>query len=275
MTTDDRKKLYQLLSAPFPEEAIERVKGAVSGRPYDSASVRTQFLINRLNEVLGVGGYRIHRNITVRQITTPKGRTMYEAVADMTIEIGEWVDGKFVVVGESVGTGGHLSASQLDAEKGAHTNAVKRTLAGFGLGKATWEGRLDEDALTGDAEFVPQPVMTVVRSPVAQAPVAQLQAPTTPPGYTRPPNVAEARPQQPDRNRLSSKQLAAIWSIARKLGIEQSSFRAQIKATHGVQLEFLPRNVASTVISALQGQLNGNGNGSGLHADEQQPEGVA
>lgn len=65
---------------------------------------------------------------------------------------------------------------------------------------------------------------------------------------------------------MSSKQLSAIWSIARKLGVEQSSFRAKVKAQFGVQLEFLGRQQASELIKALDAQLNGNG--SGEHREE-------
>ena len=39
MTNDERKKIYQLLSAPFPEEAIERTEGRVTGRGYNTTGL--------------------------------------------------------------------------------------------------------------------------------------------------------------------------------------------------------------------------------------------
>lgn len=263
MDENTRRKIYAALAAPFPEEAIERTKGSVTGKGYDTAGVRAQFLINRLNEVLGLGCYRIHRTINVRTITTPKGRSMYEAVCDMTVELGEWVDGKFVVFAESVSDGGHLATSEIDAKKGSHTGALKRALAGFGIGKAAWEGRLDDDNVPADGEFSPITVTRVLAQP-------QTVAEATPQGFVRTPTAAEVRSQMPERNRLSSKQLAAIWSIARKLSVEQSSFRSQVKSRFGCQLEFLSRQQASEVITQLNAQLH---NGGEHH--EQQPEGAA
>jgi len=60
------------------------------------------------------------------------------------------------------------------------------------------------------------------------------------------------------RNRLTSKQLAAIWAIGRKLGYEQQALRQHIKSTFTVQPEFLTREQASQAIGALSKQA-GNG----------------
>jgi hypothetical protein len=208
----------------------------------------------------------------VKEIQRNNGRPAFEAICDLTLELGEWVDGKFVTFAESIADGGHVASSEADARKGAYTNAFKKAAAFHGVGREAYEGTLDDDALPGDVDTGAAPVMKVIRSPVAQAPVSPPQVPTTPPGYTRTPTVAEARPQ-PDRNRLSSKQLAAVWSIARKLGVEQASFRSKVKAQYGVQLEFLSRQQASELITSLNAQLNGNG--SVHHADEQGGDEVA
>jgi len=39
MTTEERRKLYVALAAPFPEEATERTDRAVMGRGYDSTGI--------------------------------------------------------------------------------------------------------------------------------------------------------------------------------------------------------------------------------------------
>jgi hypothetical protein len=61
---------------------------------------------------------------------------------------------------------------------------------------------------------------------------------------------------------LSSKQLAAIWAIGRKIGYEQQQLRSHIKTAFGVQPEFLSREQASQAIGTLSKQA-GNG-----HAEE-------
>lgn len=65
-------------------------------------------------------------------------------------------------------------------------------------------------------------------------------------------------PNTNGRNRLSAKQLSAIWAIARKNGYEQQRLRAMVKAKFNVQPEFLTREQASSVISGLNAE-SGNG----------------
>ena len=51
--------------------------------------------------------------------------------------------------------------------------------------------------------------------------------------------------------------------LARRLGIESTSMRAQVKAQFGAQLEFLSRQQASELIAALNRKAaNGNGHAS-------------
>jgi hypothetical protein len=61
---------------------------------------------------------------------------------------------------------------------------------------------------------------------------------------------------------LSSKQLAAIWAIGRKLGHEQQALRQFVKAKFGAQPEFLTRDQASQLIGAMSAQA-GNGHDAG------------
>ena len=71
MTNEEKKKLYAALSAPFPEEAIERTDGKLTGKSYSTTGIKYQYVANRLNEVLGVGGWRTgkHSKCCSRQIT--------------------------------------------------------------------------------------------------------------------------------------------------------------------------------------------------------------
>jgi hypothetical protein len=254
MTNEEKRKIYAALAAPFPESCIQRTEGRVTGRGYNTAGIGYQFICNRLNEVLGLGGWRAHRTVTVKTITTSKGREAFEAICDLTMELGVWENGQFVVFAESLSDGGHTSMSEADARKGAYTNALKKAAAMFGCGKAAYEGTLDDDNVPADAAFEqPQNGVTITTLP------AQRHA--APPSVA-PPVVQQARPAAPARNRLTSKQLAAIWAIGRKIGYEQQSLRQHIKTTFGVQPEFLSRDQASQAIGALSKQA-GNG-----HAEE-------
>lgn len=245
MTIDERKKLYAALSAPFPEECIERTSGRDTGKPYDTAGVRAQFLINRINEVIGVGGFRIHRTVEVREITTAKGRPMWEAHVEMTVELGSYRDGNFVAFADSLSDGSHVAASKGDSIKGAHTNAFKRCVAAFGIGKAAWEGTLDDDNVPLEPREVTSPPRDT-RVPVENH-------------STTAPASEAVTPQPSARNRVTSRQIAAIHSLARKCGLEPSVVRAEAKKTYGATLEFISSSSASDLISRLKKKLESNG----------------
>ncbi len=263
MTNEDRKKIYQQLAAPFPEHCIQRTEGRVTGRGYDTTGIGYQHIANRLNEVLGVGGWRAHRTVTVKEITRSNGRPAYEAICDITLELGEWVSGEFVVFAESLADGGHISSSEADARKGAFTNALKKGAAMFGCGRQAYEGSLDDDNVP--AEHSPEGV-TVAAVPTSK-PATQAPAPV-PAAQAAQPVTQQPRPAAvpaANRNRLTSKQLGAIQAIARKLGYDPQGLRSFVKQQFGAQPEFLTRDQASKLISAMSAQA-GNG-----HAD-QHPE---
>ncbi|HEY0839818.1 MAG TPA: Rad52/Rad22 family DNA repair protein [Vulgatibacter sp.] len=236
MTNEEKKKIYQLLSAPFSEDAIERTDGRITGRGYSTTGIKYQFVVNRLNEVLGLGCYRAHRTVTVKEVSTAKGRQAFEAICDITLELGQWVDGEFVMWAEALADGGHTATSEADARKGAYTNAFKKAAAFFGVGRQAYEGTLDDDNVSGiePNEFV---------SPAEQRP--------QPPNLNVVPATGIARSAGGGRTRLTSKQLAALWSIARRRNIGQGEFRSQVKAQYGVQPEYLSREQASALIGSM------------------------
>ena len=258
MTIEEKKRIYAALSTPFPEEAIERTDGRTTGRGYSTTGIKYQYVVNRLNEVLGIGSYRAHRTVTVKEIQTSKGRPAFEAICDLTLELGAWIEGQFVCWAESLADGGHTSMSEADARKGAYTNALKKAAAFFGVGKQAYEGSIDDDNTPG--EPTQEPAASLPQTPRPPAPTAAPAAPVA--------QQAPAAAQGPSRNRLTSKQLAALWAMARKAGYDQSQFRQMVKQQSGVQPEFLSREVASRFISDLASQL-GNGHAAGF--DERQP----
>ncbi len=258
MTSAEKKAIYAALAAPFPESSIQRTEGRLTGRGYDTSGIGYQFIANRLNEVLGVGGWRAHRTVTVKEITRSNGRPAFEAIADITLELGSWEDGQFIVFAESLADGGHLASSEADARKGAYTNAFKKAAGFFGVGRQAYEGSLDDDNLPQDGQ---------VASPAAQV-VAQVQQRPVAPA----PPQARPAPAQP-RNRLTSKQLGALQAISRKLGMDHGGLRAISKQRFNAQPEFLTREQASQLIASMSAQLNGNGHSDEAHADEQGMEG--
>ncbi|MBK9519685.1 MAG: hypothetical protein IPO09_20635 [Anaeromyxobacter sp.] len=266
MTNEEKRKIYAALAAPFPEHCIQRTDGRVTGRGYDTSGIGYAFITARLNEVVGLGNWRAHRTVTVKEITRANGRTAFEAICDLTLELGEWVDGAFVTWAESLADGGNVAASEADARKGAYTNALKKGAAMFGCGRQAYEGTLDDDNLPpehssdgGTISTLPTPRPAPAPAPVVQGQVSQQPAQQVQ-QQPRPPQA----PPAPSRNRLTSKQLGAIQAIARKLGYDPQGLRAFVKGQFGAQPEFLSRDQASKLISAMSAQA-GNGQAQEQH----------
>jgi len=89
MNRDEKKKIYVSLSAPFPEEAIERTNGNVTGRGYSTTGIKYQYVVNRLNEVLGLGGYRTEQTVTVRPATYPFGEQRRDSGAGGAVAVDD------------------------------------------------------------------------------------------------------------------------------------------------------------------------------------------
>jgi hypothetical protein len=150
MDQQERLRLYEALAAPFPEEAIERTDGRITGRGYSTTGIKYQYIVNRLNEVLGLGGFRVNRNMSVREVATSKGRPAFEAVCEVRLLLGEWREGAFVTFAEAIADGGHTAMTEADARKGAFTNGFKKAAAFFGVGRQAYEGTLDDDSVPTD-----------------------------------------------------------------------------------------------------------------------------
>lgn len=242
MTAEQKKALYKQLSQPFPEEAIERTDGRQTGKGYSTTGIKAQFVINRLNETLGIGGWRTHRKIAVKELTTNSGRKAYEAVCDLVLELGEWIDGTFVPFAEALADGGHVSMSEADARKGSFSNALKKAAAAFGAGRQAYEGTIDDDNVPSNQPTEPQ----------HHALVRQLQGQAA----ARQPEVTMApHPPSTPRNRLTSKQLAALLAISRKQGLDLAQFRQEVRARYGTTVEFITKAQASE----LMGEMSNGG----------------
>lgn len=233
-----KKKLYEQLSAPV----------GVS----DTGGVTHQFVVRRLNSVLGLGGFRVHREVSVKTVHRDDGPPMFEGSCDLTLELGEWVNGCFVTIAESVADGGHMAASEADAKTGAFIDAFKKAAAFHGVGDQVQDG---EHRDTIPSATMPSAASNVVSLPsVDRCSIVVVRAPLPTPPLASAVAVTGNASQQADRTRLSPKQLAAIWSIARKLNVETSVFRTEVKQRFGAQLEFLTRQQASELIDSLHRQ---------------------
>jgi hypothetical protein len=235
MNSNDKKSIYAALAAPFATEAIERSDGRATGKGYSTTGIKHQYIVNRLNEVLGVGGFRMERTISVTESATAKGRPSYEATCEVKVQLGEWVEGTFVPWAEAIADGGHSSINLADARKGATTNGFKKCVALFGVGRSAYEGTIDDDNATSE-----------------ETPLA---APSLPTQQQRP------IPQHsPARSRLTAKQLAAIYALSQRNGQNQAALRQYVVAEYGTQPDYLTREQASHLIESL-GMPRTNGNG--------------
>lgn len=134
--------IYEALSAPLPEEAVDRTKGVETKKGYDTTGYRYQYAVNRLNEVMGPENWRYEWEI-LREACGEfqSGRPRWEITVKTSISLlvgDHWTDAKSCV-------GGHVSTTHEDALKGAITNSFKKTAAFFGVGKQAYEGSIDED----------------------------------------------------------------------------------------------------------------------------------
>lgn len=138
------QEVYQKLSAPFSQDAIQRTKKEETRKGYDTTGIGYQYCVNRFNEVLGLDGWGYDYSVIKEKEGTFKSGTSF---FEMTVEVAIWVGCKDNV---RKCVGGHISSSYSDALKGAITNAFKKTAAFWGVGKQAYEGTLDDDAAYED-----------------------------------------------------------------------------------------------------------------------------
>ena len=131
------KELLAELSKPFPEDAITRVSATASGRGRELTGIKRAYLIERLNEVVGVGGWQISEpEFVTSEIKWGQG-TGWQCICKYWLEIKG--------LGKSFGLGDGIAKRLGDAMKGAESGAFKRAAACFGLGLSAYKGTIDED----------------------------------------------------------------------------------------------------------------------------------
>ncbi len=139
-------KYQELLKAvdSLPKEAIEKAKKEITRKGYDTTGYQYQFLVNVLNEVIGIGDWGFDYKI-LKEIEGKwgNGKGFWEITTEITAWIKVGTTDKKKVSFSCVG--GHKSEMHADALKGAITNGFKKTVAFFGIGKKAYEGTIDDD----------------------------------------------------------------------------------------------------------------------------------
>jgi len=136
ITPEIYQKLLKAVEA-LPKEAIERTKKEDTRKGYDTTGYQYQYLVNVLNDVVTPSGWSIDYTVDrVFEGKTSKGQDSYDVTVDLELDI---------LGNKKKCAGGHRSTSYGDAKKGAITNALKKTLALYGIGKKAYEGTIDDD----------------------------------------------------------------------------------------------------------------------------------
>lgn len=253
-----KKAIYLALSQPFPPEAIQRASGSQTGKGYDCTGYGVQYILNRVNEVCGIGAMQVRRQMKVREFTRASGKVAYECVCEATIQLGEWTNGHFVAYAEALADGGHISATEADARKGAYTNALKKGLAQFGAGRQAYEGSIDDD-------FLPSDDVIAARTPKAKP------QPTKPPTKPQPakveaPQAVQKTPEAPAPTHPMpfTATPGHVMSVGQRLGVKPDAVRAMVQKAYGVSVDKLTPNqcaecAASMIASQSAGQAIANG----------------
>lgn len=239
-TLEQRKAIYAALAAPFPEEAIERTSKSQTGKGYDTTGIGYQFVVNRLNEVLGVGGWRMTTGEAMVLEVTIKERTWYDVSLDVTVELGEYTSsGSWQPWAHAASPGGHRAPTRADALKGAMTNGFKKAAAFFGPGRQAYEGTLDDDA-TPAPEASGRP--RAAQPPQQRKPAAESK-----------PAAQAAGPANGGKVELATEgQLRLMWETCQARGWTEDGFRERCRTKYGHDPEFLTIVQAREILDAIR-----------------------
>lgn len=143
-------EIYKKLCEPLPESA--RQKALLKDfRGYDADGYGYQWLVDMLNEVVGVFSWSSESEIIESfETTSSNGHSMHNVSIRVVVTLV--CDDGTLTARENMG--GHTSRLHYDALKGAHTNALKKALAMFGLGASAYRGTIDDDLQFAEVDNV-------------------------------------------------------------------------------------------------------------------------
>jgi len=159
-------------------KAVTRAAGAKTKKGYDTTGYGYQFIVNALNEVLGMDGWRTEAAHDETPGEYESGRPNWHVLVRMRMILRfasqatevikdaakKEVDTRVVEISHE-GHGGHRSSERESAYKGATTNAIKKVAAMFGLGRTAYEGTLDEDYQALEGKLAPPKVKAADKPP--------------------------------------------------------------------------------------------------------------
>lgn len=243
-TKEELYKIYKELSKPFPEEAIERTEARTTKKGYNTTGIKYQYIVNRLNEVLGIGGFQIEREFEIREKQSKSGTLLLDATCDLHIRLGCWEGGEFKAFAEAVGTGGHTSNTIADAKKGAYTNGFKKTVSFFSCGWQAYAGIIDDDNQPYSVNGIQNETGYV-------------------PSFIKPPS--NNGNGNNNGSRITQAQLDKLSELVSKTdNTDWNSFTTYTKDKFGKVPAYLTKREASSLISELIQYTNKkNGNGAG------------
>lgn len=125
------EEIYKKLSAPFPEEALSKD----SSRGFDLTSVKAQYVVERLNDVLGIDGWRVTGEY---EYIKDKEGTIEDVVfhGKLLIRIG-----RLWHIIESVGHS-EMKKHVGDSLKGARTDFLSKAASLVGVANDVFKGKV-------------------------------------------------------------------------------------------------------------------------------------
>ena len=154
--------VYEGLSYPLHPDARQHVSKADNPDRYEMTGYKYQYVVNRLNEVVGLDHWRKQQAVVVDGFENPNpNRKTQHVTFEVTVALGNWREDKvqaggssgisaqscmpfFVAMAEGNHYGGHASMGRPDAYKGGLTDAFKKAAAMLGVGKQAYEQTIDE-----------------------------------------------------------------------------------------------------------------------------------
>jgi hypothetical protein len=129
---DQERSIYEQLSVPFGPEALS----ADTSRGFALTSIKAQYVIERLNTVLGIGGWRLEGNYEVTKDADGKEMGVLFH-GQLSARIGNRM--------HTVPTVGYSEAKRNkgDQYKGAKTDALSKAASYLGVGNEVFKGLVD------------------------------------------------------------------------------------------------------------------------------------
>ena len=220
------KQIRTALAAPFPEESVKKRRGSF-GKPVNF--VCGSAVVARLNDcfdgdwsfaivehrVLSTGEVLVHGKLTALGIIK---EAFGKAAPAISRETGEVL-------------------SEADAYKAAATDSLKKCATMLGVAAYLYADEVAEQS-------VEKPVQGKQAKPAPGTQAGPAKAIDTRP-------VANTRPVTGTQDRLTPKQLQAIWNMGRKLGLGAEAVRQRAVEGFGKAPEQLGRADASALITQL------------------------